>query len=336
MNILVYNYSKVLFFKVIIRMRYHPSWWLKNGHLQSIYPSVFRKLDDHFFVKERIDTSDGDFIDLDWARSGNKRLLILTHGLEGHSRRPYMLGMANTALQHQWDVLAWNFRSCSGEPNRHLSSYHSGATLDLSTVIDYAQSKSYEEIALVGFSIGGNKTLIHLGKSNARLSKKILGAVVFSVPCDLKTSSVQLAEPRNRIYMKNFLSSLKQKLKAKQRLYPDEIDLKGFSKIKNFHDFDGRYTAPMNGFDSAEDYWQRSSSKQYIEKITIPTLMVSAKDDPFLTPECYPREIVENNPKVMLEIPEFGGHVGFMSFNRKNRYWSEQRAIDFLGELSSL
>ncbi len=315
-------------------MDYRPSWWLKNGHFQSIYPSVFRKLDDHFFVKERIETPDGDFLDLDWARSGNKRLVILTHGLEGHSRRPYMLGMANTAMQHHWDVLAWNFRSCSGEPNRNLFSYHSGSTLDLETVINYALTKSYEEVALVGFSIGGNKTLIHLGKHSAELSQKLLGAVVFSVPCDLTTSSMQLAQPRNAIYMKNFLKSLKQKLKEKQRLYPNEINLKGFSKIKDFRDFDDRYTAPMNGFKNAEDYWKKSSSKQHIDQIRLPTLIVSAKDDPFLTPECYPYEAVAKNTQVTLETPLFGGHVGFMSFNRENRYWSEQRAIDFLEQIS--
>jgi len=315
-------------------MSYSPSWWLKNGHFQSIYPSVFRRLDDSYFVRERIETPDNDFLDLDWACSGHKRLVVLTHGLEGHSRRPYMLGMAAEAAKHDWDVLAWNFRSCSGEPNRQLSSYHSGATNDLETVINYAMTKSYKEIALVGFSIGGNKTLIHLGLEGGRLSSRILGAVVFSVPCDLASSSKQLAQTRNVIYMKNFLGSLKQKLRDKKRLYPHEIDLTHFSKIKNFYDFDSQYTAPMNGFASAEDYWLKSSSKQHIEHIKVPTLMVSAKNDPFLTPECFPYDLVERNSRITLETPEFGGHVGFMSFNKSKRYWSEQRAIDYLGSLS--
>lgn len=317
-------------------MSYSPSWWLRNGHLQSIYPSLFRRLDDDFFVRERIDTPDNDFLDLDWVRSGHKRLVVLTHGLEGHSRRPYMVGMAAAAAKQNWDVLAWNFRSCSGEPNLRLPSYHSGATDDLETVIKYAASKSYREIALVGFSIGGNKTLIHLGRKGDAISTKILGAVVFSVPCDLASSSKQLAKMKNVLYMKNFLGSLKQKLSDKKRLYPQEIDLTHFSKIKNFHDFDSLYTAPMNGFMSAEDYWAKSSSKQYIEAIRVPTLMVSAKNDPFLTPECFPYEIVKRNPKLILETPEFGGHVGFMSINKNKRYWSEQRAIDYLDSLSQL
>jgi len=315
-------------------MSYSPSWWLRNGHFQSIYPSVFRRLDDRSFVRERIETPDDDFLDLDWVRSGHKRLVVLTHGLEGHSRRPYMLGMASAAATHDWDVLAWNFRSCSGEPNRQLSSYHSGATNDLETVINYAMTKSYKEIALVGFSIGGNKTLKHLGLGGEALSSKILGAVVFSVPCDLASSSKQLAQTKNVIYMKNFLGSLKQKLRDKKELYPHQIDLTNFSKIKNFYDFDSKYTAPMNGFASAEEYWLKSSSKQYIEYIKVPTLMVSAKNDPFLTPECFPYEMVKRNSRVVLETPEFGGHVGFMSFNKSKRYWSEQRAIDYLSSLS--
>jgi predicted alpha/beta-fold hydrolase len=316
-------------------MSYSPAWWLRNGHFQSIYPSLFRKLDDRSFVRERIETPDNDFLDLDWICSGHKRLVVLTHGLEGHSRRPYMLGMAAAAMK-SWDVLSWNFRSCGGEPNRHLASYHSGATHDLETVINYAISKSYKEIALVGFSIGGNKTLKYLGMLGEALSSKILGAVVFSVPCDLSSSSKQLALRKNTLYMKNFLNSLKQKLKEKQNSYPNDIDLKSFSKIKNFYDFDSQFTAPMNGFESAEEYWSKSSSKQYIEYIKVPTLMVSAKNDPFLTPECFPYELAGRNSMLTLETPEFGGHVGFMSINKNKRYWSELRAMEYLESLSLL
>ena len=317
-------------------MTYQPPWWIKNGHFQSIYPSLLRKLDDNFFTRERISTPDEDFLDLDWSQRGNERLVILTHGLEGHSRRPYMLGMAKAALNSKWDVLAWNFRACSGEPNKLITSYHSGATNDLETVIQHALSHSYREIALVGFSIGGNKTLIHLGKQKNKLPKEILAAVVFSVPCDLMSTSEKLAKTSNKLYMKNFLLSLEQKLKQKQKLFPEKINLEGFSKIKNFKAYDGRYTAPMNGFESAEDYWRQSSSKQYLEQITTPTLMISAIDDPFLTPECFPHEFVKRNNYLKMETPAYGGHVGFMQFNREKKYWSEQRAITYLNSLSKL
>lgn len=315
-------------------MRYQAAWWLKNGHLQSIYPSLFRRLDDRFLEKERIDTPDGDFIDLDWGRSGNRRLLVLTHGLEGHSRRPYMLGMARVFMQNNWDVVAWNFRSCSGEANRHLRSYHSGAIDDLDTVVRYAISKGYDEVALIGFSIGGNKTLIYLGKDAQQVPEQVIGAVVFSVPCHLHSSSDQLAKPQNALYMRNFLSSFKQKLKQKQKLYPNEVDLQGYSKIKTFREFDDRYTAPFNGFENAEEYWRLSSSKQHLENIVLPTLMISAKDDPFLTPECFPYDEVAKTANLSLETPDYGGHVGFMQLDKNKRYWSEQRALAYLESLS--
>ena len=199
-------------------MNYQAKWWLKNGHIQSIYPSIFRSMDDSFFTPERISTPDDDFLDLDWNQSNKHRLIILTHGLEGHSRRPYMLGMAKVAIEHDWDVLAWNFRSCSGEPNRLLSSYHSGSTKDLRTVIHHALEKNkYQEIALVGFSIGGNKTLLHLGRDRTKLAKEIIGAVTFSVPCDLSSSATQLAKFKNKLYMHNFLQSLKSVLELQNK-----------------------------------------------------------------------------------------------------------------------
>lgn len=317
-------------------MKYLPPWWARNGHFQSIYPSLFRKLNEDCFKRERIETPDQDFIDLDWARSENRRLVILTHGLEGHSRRPYVLGMAHEAIKQQWDVLAWNFRSCSGEPNRKINSYHSGATNDLAHVISHALKFDYDEICLIGFSIGGNKTLLYLSKNAEHLSRKVKAAVTFSVPCDLSSSSAQLAKFRNRIYMKNFLMSLKDKLKQKQEIFPSEIDLRGFHNIKSFEAFDGRYTAPLNGFKSAQDYWQHSSSLPHLKNIKTPTLMISALDDPFLTPECYPHEETAGNPALSLETPEFGGHVGFMSFGKQQPYWSEQRAIDFINTHSEL
>lgn len=317
-------------------MNYLPPWWARNGHFQSIYPSLFRKLNEDCFKRERIETPDHDFIDLDWAKSGKRRLLILTHGLEGHSRRPYVLGMAHEAIKQNWDVLAWNFRSCSGEPNRKVSSYHSGATNDIAHVISYALQFDYDEVCLIGFSIGGNKTLLYLSKYAEQLSPKIKAAVTFSVPCDLSSSSTQLAKLRNRIYMKNFLMSLKTKLKQKQEKFPGEINLEGFHKIKSFEAFDGRYTAPLNGFDSAQDYWRRSSSLPHLENINRPTLMISALDDPFLTPQCYPYEEAARNPALTLETPEFGGHVGFMSFGKRQAYWSEKRGIEFINAHSEL
>lgn len=315
-------------------MSYRPPLMFRNGHIHSIYPSLFRKVDDCQFRRERIPTPDDDFLDLDWLRNGHSRLLILSHGLEGHSRRPYILGMSRAATLQNWDVLAWNYRGCSGEPNNHIHAYHSGKTEDLDYVIKHAVQQGYQEIALIGFSIGGNKTLLHLGRDRNTLAKEIIAAVALSVPCDLQSSSRHLAQWSHTLYMQNFLKSFKQKLKQKQARFPDQIDLQGFHRIRTFKQFDERYTAPMNGFQSAEDYWLQSSCIHYLENINIPTLIMNALDDPFLPAECFPIEQARKNACLTLETPRYGGHIGFIPANKDELYYSEKRALAFLNQFS--
>ena len=281
--------------------------------------------------RERIDIDDGDFLDLDWCRVGSRRLVIISHGLEGHSRRPYVLGMAKAVVDNGWDALAWNFRSCGGSMNRNLRFYHSGATEDLHRVIDYAaESGNYDEVALVGFSMGGNLSLVYLGKESPKPNPIVKKSVVYSVPCDLSASAEQLTKPQNTIYMKRFLKDLKMKMQEKKKSFPHEVDLTGYDEIKNFRQFDDRYTAPIHGFKDADHYWAQCSSRRYIRNIKVPTLIVNAKDDPFLSEACYPHDEVDANKNVKLETPATGGHVGFVSFNKSNLYWSEQRALAFL------
>ena len=157
-------------------------------------------------------------------------------------------------------------------------------------------------------------------------------AVTFSVPCDLAASVGELAKPSNRIYMKRFLVVLHQKIKAKMRVMPEQINDDGYEQMKDFRDFDDRYTAPLHGFKDADDYWQKCSCKSFLRSISIPALIVSAKDDPFLSPSCYPLEEANANPNLFLEMPDSGGHMGFMSLDHGGQYWSESRAISFLQE----
>ncbi len=305
--------------------------FLPGGHLQTIYPSLFRKFDRSFYMRERIHTPDDDFLDLDWSRRGNKKLAIISHGLEGSSHRPYVVGMVRSINRAGWDALAWNFRSCSGEINQQLKFYHNGATDDLDLVIKHViDSDQYEEVALIGFSMGGNLSLVYIGQRADDMDKQISKAVVFSVPGDLKSSSLKLARPLNKIYMRRFLKSLHLKVKAKMERFPDKIDDSGYNQIKNFKHFDDRYTAPIHGFKDAEDYWARCSSNQFIPKITIPTLIINAVNDPFLSDECFPVNETEKSKFVNLEISKAGGHVGFVSLNKEDHYWSEERAVDFL------
>jgi len=310
---------------------YRAPWFINNGHLLSMYPSLIRKFDTDFYQRERIETPDDDFLDLDWSRIGSKRLAIVSHGLEGDSHRPYTIGMVKALNRGDWDVLAWNFRSCSGEINRQLRFYHSGSIEDLEAVIEHVlQLNLYPEIALVGLSMGGNLSLVYLGKKHKEIPYQIKKAVVFSVPCDLASSSRELARPKNVLYMKRFLNLLHVKVKAKMKLYPDKINNTDYASIKNFKQYDDRYTAPIHGFRNAEDYWQKCSSGQYIKFIRKPTLLVNAQNDPFLGEECYPYAEAEASNFVYLETPKSGGHVGFVHLNRQNEYWSESRAVQFL------
>lgn len=315
---------------IIERSSYKAPLFLFNGHLQTIFSSLFRKVQGVSYRRERIETPDDDFLDLDWSETGSGKIAIISHGLEGNTSRSYMLGMARAFNNAGWDALPWNYRGCSGKPNRKLRSYHSGATEDLDMVTAHVISqKRYEQIALVGFSLGGNITLKYLGERGEEVPSLIKKAVVFSVPIDLASSSRKLAGFSNRIYMKRFLRMLHEKIKAKMAIMAG-LDDSGYEKIKDFKAFDDRYTAPLHGFANAEDYWRKSSSKPFIPQIKIPTLLINAQNDPFLSQECFPLEEARQNPVFYLEMPKSGGHTGFVEFNEGGEYWSEKRTVEFL------
>jgi hypothetical protein len=245
-----------------------------------------------------------------------------------------MLGMVKALNRSGWDALAVNFRGCGGEPNRLARFYHSGDTDDLRFVIEHVQQGGLRnEVALVGFSLGGNVVLKYLGESGDKTHPIVSKAVAVSTPCDLASSSSRLASKANRIYMKRFMKMLAEKVREKARLLPGEIDDRDLEKIKNFREFDDRYTAPLHGFENALDYWTKSSSRQFIPNIKIPTLLINAKDDPFLTPECFPIHEAEQSRHFFLETPERGGHVGFINLGKQGRYWHEIRTVRFLNDI---
>jgi uncharacterized protein len=309
-------------------MSYVPPFFLFNAHLETIYPAIFRNVSAPSYTRERITTPDNDFLDIDWFINNSDKLIIIQHGLEGNSQRAYIKGMAKAFFEHGYNVLAWNYRGCSDEMNRQLRFYHSGATDDLHTVISHAIAKiNVKEISLIGFSLGGNITLKYLGER--QVSSLIKKAVVFSVPVHLESSCRKISSPSNRIYAYRFLKSLKQKIVAKSRLMSG-LDTTGISRIKTLLEFDDRYTAPLHGFKNAMDYYHQCSSVNFISHITIPTLIVNTKNDPFLADECFPVSLLDQHKFVKLEIPPRGGHVGFTLLNRKGLYWSEQRALDFI------
>lgn len=309
---------------------YTPPLLLRQADMQTIFPVFFRPDPIAQCERERLELPDGDFVDLDWCTGnrGARPLVIVSHGLEGHSGRKYVRGMLRAALDSGFDAMARNFRGCSGEMNRLPQMYHSGETKDLHEVICHA-ARQYDEIYLTGFSMGGNQTLKYLGEAPERVPSQVKGAACYSVPCDLVSSAHRISEARNRIYLKYFLISLNRKMVEKSSRFPRLFDTSNMNAIRRFEDFDERFTAPLHGFDSAQDYYRKASSLPHLHNIQVPTLLVNAANDPFLTPPCYPLDVARQSRHFTLEVPQMGGHVGFPSINPVNRYWSEERAMNF-------
>jgi len=321
---------------VIQNHDYKPPFIFKSKHLNTIVPALFRNVNSIKYIRYRIETNDNDFIDLDRSSVNSNTAAIVTHGLEGNSHKPYIKGIAKIMNEIGIDAIAFNLRGCSGEPNRLLSSYHSGKTDDLESIINYVKQKwEYEKIILIGFSLGGNITLKYVGEQGRGIPDFIKLAVGISVPCDLKSSAFHLSKVSNWIYLQRFLRTLKQKaLQRMDNFENADIKREDIKKTKSFFEFDNLFTAPIHGFVDAEDYWAKCSCKQFLTSISIPTLIINAKDDPFLPDACYPYSEANNNPLIYFEVPEYGGHVGFMTNSHfKNHLWHEMRISSFLNEM---
>ncbi|HEU5145486.1 MAG TPA: alpha/beta fold hydrolase [Chryseosolibacter sp.] len=312
---------------------YLPPFFLFNPHLETIFPALLRRVVIAPYTRERIYTADDDFLDLDWLQRGGEKVVIISHGLEGSSDRPYVKGMAKALHENGFDVVAWNFRGCSGEMNRQRRFYHSGATEDLHTVVEHVMSlKKYQSLYLIGFSLGGNLTLKYLGERD--VSPFIQKAVAISVPLDLQTSCDKISQPSNRIYSNRFVRSLKKKIATKAQMRTD-LDASKLPHIKTLTEFDDCYTAPLHGFPNAREYYSQCSAIRFVEHIKTPTLIINTRNDPFLSDECFPAALLEGHPFVSLEVLSRGGHVGFTQFNKNGLYWSEQRALEFLFEFAT-
>lgn len=315
---------------------YNAPFWLPGGNAQTMGPRIVCFIPSVPFIREQVELEDGDFILVDWLFASGKKdapakkLVILSHGLEGDSTRSYMRAMALALVRRGWDIASRNFRGCGGKMNRLPQTYHSGEVDDLAAVISLAESRGYESIGLVGFSMGGNQVLKYLGERANAMPSSVTASVAVSVPCDLTGCSQVLGMPRNKIYMEYFLRTLRQKMREKHETYPNLFPLAGLDFIKTFKEFDDRYTAPLGGFENAEDYWKKGSCLPHLPKIQTPSLVLNAKNDPFLNETCYPVTEAEENPNLFLLQPDTGGHVGFPTKWGKTVGWLEETAADFL------
>ncbi len=289
------------------------------------------------YSRERLDTPDGDFLDLDWAprhpAASNTPLMVVLHGLEGSSQAKYVLGVLTEAVARGWDGVAVNFRSCSGELNRLPRFYHSGETEDLDWVVSTLIARSpCRPLALAGFSLGGNVLLKWLGERGEKAPEQVRAAVAVSVPYDLGVAADRVDHGFGRVYGHVFLRTLKAKALAKAVRFPGLVDSRLVRGLSSFAEFDEHVTAPIHGFAGARDYWTRSSCLPWLGQIRRPTLLISAGDDPFLPSDYLPREAVARSSWLDAEFTGRGGHVGFVQgpWPWSASYWVDRRAAEYL------
>jgi len=303
-----------------------PSVFYKNPHISTIYIGRFKKTTPPAYESERLELSDGDFLDIDFQLKSKDKAVVLCHGLEGASNRTYNNTSAHYFLERDFSVFAWNNRSCSGELNRLPKLYHHGAIDDVEEVIHFVLKKGFKEIYLLGFSMGGAQIMNYLGAK--KIDTRIKSAVAVSTPIQLKSSAETLKKGFNRVYLKNFTHKISKKLASKSEQFPEALDWTRLKSIKTFDEIDEYSTAPIHGFKNGEDYYEKASPGFVMEKIQIPTLILNALDDPFLGQECYPVSFAKEHEFVYLEMPEHGGHCAFPMKNSPFSF-SEIRAMEF-------
>ena len=315
---------------------YRPAWWIPGAHARTLWGKFMRRPVHLPTRRERWSTADDDFLDLHRldAPPGAPRLLIL-HGLEGTVRSHYAGGLLEEARRRGWAADLLIFRSCGDEPNRALRFYHSGETSDLDAVVRrLIADDPARPLLLVGVSLGGNVLLKWLGEQGSGTPKQVKGAAAISVPFDLARGSRRLDRGFSRLYQAHFLRTLRRKALGKSERFPHAIAADVVRGARTLYEFDDLVTAPVHGFRDADDYYTQSSSLRWLARIRTHTLLLSARDDPFLPPEVLDevRVIARANPALHLEFVERGGHVGFISGRLPWRpeYYAERSVGDFL------
>jgi len=310
---------------------FQPAWWCRGAHAQTLWPYVFRLAPRPAFRRQRLELPDGDFLDLDWAGPDAGPLVLALHGLEGSSNSHYLRGLAHTLALAGIRTVVMHFRGCSGEPNRLARAYHSGETGDVAQVVQYLHAREPGlALAAVGYSLGGNVLLKWLGEGGEDIPLR--AAVAVSVPYDLAACARRLEHGLSRLYQWRLVRSLKRATRRKFSRIASPVPLAGLDRVRTFTGFDDLVTAPLHGFSGAAEYYARCSCRQFLPGVRIPTLLVHAADDPFMSPGVVPQP-AELPAAVALDLSPRGGHVGFIAGANplRPRYWLERRIEAFLG-----
>lgn len=309
---------------------YRAPKWLPGGHAQTLYPLLIKAAPPPY-RRERWQTPDGDFIDLDWIDgAAGAPLVVLFHGLEGSSASHYAVALMALVRQRGWSGVVPHFRGCSGEPNRMPRAYHSGDSDEIDWVLRRLHEWRRERtIFAAGVSLGGNALLKWLGEREQSAGDVVAAAAAVSAPLDLTLCGHHLGKGFNRLYTQHFLTTLKQTAAEKLARFPGLIDVRRLHKAQSLYEFDDIVTAPLHGFDGADDYWRRASAKPLLRGIRVPTLLLNARNDPFLPALGLP-QANEISPSIATQFPAGGGHVGFVSGSLPGRLdWMPQRLLRF-------
>lgn len=310
-----------------IQSNYRPPAYLFNGQLQTIAPFFWVKQDRTLYQTEKLELPDGDFLELDWIRGGHDQLMIIHHGLEGNSRSHYVQQMALHFRELGWDILAIHARSCGREMNRLPVLYHGGATKDIDAVVT-KYSKKYSSLVLVGFSLGGNMLLNFVARHGTPANLRAIAA--FSVPCDLQKSEQQIDRFINRVFAQKFLQKLKNKVRKMESQHPGSFDVNTLDGMTSIQTFSANFTAPFSGFNSLDDFYASGSCLSSLREMRVPTLLVNAQNDPFLSDTSYPIDLASTSDYVFLDMPKRGGHSAFPITTTKS--WMPNRLEQFLNE----
>jgi predicted alpha/beta-fold hydrolase len=310
---------------------YRSPAWLIGSHVQSIYPYLFLRREPPEYRRERAETPDGDFVDFDWIDGPEDApLVVLFHGLEGSSRSHYCSAFMHVVRRQGWRGVVAHWRGCSGEPNRLPRAYHSGDWEEvgwmLSTLKPRAGSAPFYA---VGISLGGSALLNWLGREADKSREWLAAAAAVSAPIDLVAGGIAIDQGLNRLYGGNFLRTLIPKCVAKERQFPGLFDIRRVKRIRTMRAFDDLVTGPLHGFRDAMDYWSRASSKPHLRGVAVPTLVLNARNDPFIPAESLPGP-QEVSAAVTLEQPAHGGHCGFSSGSFPGHIdWLSSRLLEF-------
>ncbi len=314
---------------------FKPAWWLCSPHLQTLWPVFFKKRHKLDLENEQLELEDGDFIDLCWSKSHSDKIVLVLHGLEGSINSHYANGIMYQLEQSGYKPVFMHFRGCSGRINRLARAYHSGETGDLAYVVEHIREKTGDyPYAAIGYSLGGNVLLKWLGETSH--NNPLQKAIAVSVPFKLHDAAKRLQTGLSKIYREHLLASLKKTYneKFKTITLPLNVDV---NQLKSFWDYDDKVTAPLHGFDGAQDYYDQCSSRQFLKHIKTPTRIIHSLDDPFMFSDTVPGR-AELSRSIDFLLTVRGGHVGFMSgATPASLYsWSEKKIIEFLNSARPL